>query len=195
MPVLAHRWAKLYLPSEKRGEGFLPFEAMGSLHGRFGVLDTARCLRITFDMDDQMRIAPVKHQAPAVGCTCGFYSFHLDVPGDGHFGRIGDQFELLVELKGTIVEHERGYRAQQQRVLEVRLRPCNLCGEPSGDLLVQRESRQVMRPWHRDCHLAPTWTGDAEARWEVVSAGRAGELLGVQVVSEKGAGDDGSDAT
>jgi len=38
----------------------------------------------------------------------------------------------LVELSGVVVEHERGYRAQHQRVVEVQVPPCLYCGDEAG---------------------------------------------------------------
>jgi hypothetical protein len=35
--------------------------------------------------------------------------------------------DLLVELSGRVIEHETGYRAQHQRVIECRVPPCELC--------------------------------------------------------------------
>ena len=63
------------------------------------------------------------------------------VPGDGHCGfyawKPGQQFPwtagtwmLDVDLYGRVVEHERGYRAQKQRVLRISPVPGAFCGPP-----------------------------------------------------------------
>jgi hypothetical protein len=62
--------------------------------------------------------SPSWHVAPGADCTCGFYSVKTLIQlrkmaavhplGDTVFGRI--------ELAGTIVEHEYGYRAERARI-------------------------------------------------------------------------------
>lgn len=61
---------------------------------------------------------------PDLEGTCGFYA----VPLDGKLTYESEHsVELIVELSGTVVEYDDVYRAEHQRVLEVRLPPCRYC--------------------------------------------------------------------
>jgi hypothetical protein len=70
------------------------------------------------------------HEAPAADCSCGFYA----VADDTQLWRLGaDEPELAVldvELAGTVIEHDHGYRASDQRVTHVRFHGvCVRCGQ------------------------------------------------------------------
>lgn len=88
--------------------------------GSYGADDRARCIR---------GCTP-----PALGCTCGFYALKrrdealdllretLVVNGLRH------KALLAVELDGSVLEYERGYRAERQRVMGVEFeRGCSRC--------------------------------------------------------------------
>lgn len=122
MPILAVRAAKL-LPDG--------FASVAQIH-TFGRQEDAVCLvgtggRTARTMRDQHRSGHSSY-APDPECTCGFYA----VPADGrpyHQSLWETSVELQVELRGRIIEHELGYRAQRQIVLEVRVpRMCQTSG-------------------------------------------------------------------
>lgn len=80
-----------------------------TLGGRYDVEDDARC--------------PRGCQRPADGCDCGFYALRPEV--ESHVFRTSERMQrattvrLDVELSGSVLEYELGYRAQRQRVLRV----------------------------------------------------------------------------
>lgn len=85
------------------------------IHHVLAVEQLARCTR------------DVTHQAPVLGCSCGFYAVPIGVATPRWFEDLS--VDLLVELSGRVIEHETGYRAQHQRILEVRVNRC-----PCGDV-------------------------------------------------------------
>lgn len=71
-----------------------------------------------------------RHTPPALTCECGFYAFRdreraLDLMARrmGWDHTIVVRVMLEVDLTGTVIECEYGYRAEQQRVLELRILP------------------------------------------------------------------------
>ena len=80
-----------------------------------------------------------RHPAPALDCSCGFHAVQAvtDLPEvtDHHARHV----VLRVEFSGTVVEHERGLRGEQQTVLGV-LFPgaCARCGAPANRVLRDR---------------------------------------------------------
>lgn len=121
VPILAVRAAKL-LPEK--------FASVAQIH-TFGRQEDAVCLAGGIGV---IRSAANPHwagherYAPDPDCSCGFYA----VPADGrpyHQSLWETSVELQVELRGRIIEHELGYRAQRQIVLEVRVpRMCQTSG-------------------------------------------------------------------
>lgn len=84
------------------------------------------------------------HFAPNQDCSCGFYSCKdissLHPFSPFYWDRNSAPMVLLeVELYGKVIEHERGYRAQYQRVMKVYLSPlpgkCFSCGQTEQCLL------------------------------------------------------------
>ena len=76
----------------------------------------------------------VKHTAPELNCTCGFYGVphkHAkEVQSDYATSRY---VRIEAELFGRIVKHERGYRAQRQRVMSISVpRKCRTLGAATG---------------------------------------------------------------
>jgi hypothetical protein len=75
------------------------------------------------------RRKPPPHDVPDLGCTCGFYAFHDPAeavallserpPVSRLFGLV----LLEVDLAGTVIEFDRGFRASHQRVLGVQVPP------------------------------------------------------------------------
>lgn len=72
------------------------------------------------------------HQAPAWGCSCGFYAIGSLAELEQWRPVNGTAWELEVALWGRVIEHTEGYRAQRQRVLTARPpRYCDVCGAPN----------------------------------------------------------------
>jgi hypothetical protein len=75
------------------------------------------------------RRMPAPHTAPDLGCSCGFYAFRsreraLALLADRPpVSRLFGTALLEVDLAGTVVEFDRGYRASHQRVLGVAVPP------------------------------------------------------------------------
>lgn len=125
MPILAHRIARLTFDGTS-----LPFKPLH--RGRpFGVDSTARCEveHAYMSVRGFYESRPKPHTSPGLDCQCGFYSVPSDVEpwGEGH-----DFVTLLVELSGTVIEHEKGYRAEHQRVVECQVPACRYCGNQSA---------------------------------------------------------------
>jgi hypothetical protein len=102
-----------------------------TLGGRYDPDDVAACEVLNGSLPPprrwgQRRI-PEPHDAPDLSCTCGFYALHrrgeaTDLlaarpPVSRMFGPV----LLEVDLAGTVVEFDRGYRASHQRVLGVQV--------------------------------------------------------------------------
>jgi hypothetical protein len=89
-----------------------------TLGGRYAAEDDARC--------------PRGCTIPADGCDCGFYALRPDreaeVFGASEHLLRATSVRLDVELSGAVLEYDRGYRAQHQRVLRVEVpRICASC--------------------------------------------------------------------
>lgn len=120
MPILAHRAALIALDRKGLHLASLNFSAP----------------RIDQDMDAICRKAcsyydpwavNAAHKAPDPDCQCGFYAVPADVDAWHSMGTV----DLLVELSGTVIEHDRGYRAEHQRVIQMYVPRCPICREPS----------------------------------------------------------------
>jgi hypothetical protein len=77
-----------------------------------------------------------RHRAPAVTCTCGFHAVRSvdDLPMVTKV--LAASVVLDVELSGTVIEHERGYRAEHQSVLGIRFPSrCSRCGGTASHVL------------------------------------------------------------
>jgi hypothetical protein len=85
------------------------------------------------------RTRPADHDVPDLGCTCGFYAYKRREPaiellaGRPPVSRLLGTALLEVDLAGTVVEFQRGFRAGGQRVLGVQVPrwcvPCAASGE------------------------------------------------------------------
>lgn len=89
-----------------------------SIGGSYRAVDEAVCVRSR------------PHHAPSLACECGFYAFMERDPAvdllarrSGYDGDIVVRALCEVELAGTVIEHEQGYRGEIQRVLGVGLLP------------------------------------------------------------------------
>jgi hypothetical protein len=142
-------------------------------------------------------LAPTTHTAPSLDCRCGIYALKdpasLDWPLDG-----GLCVEGAVELSGTVLEGERGYRGQRARVVGpiemvaacehgLRRRPVReLCGSPPR-LAVVRPDRYALAC---DRHAASLIVANAEpvdlAVLVSALAARLEARYGVAVIMERG---------
>lgn len=94
-----------------------------SVGGCYGVEDHAVCVR------------GHPHTTPDLGCACGFYAFRrrkdavaLLARRFGLGGGVVARTLLEVDLAGTVIEHDDGFRAQVQRVLAISVLPwCASC--------------------------------------------------------------------
>lgn len=103
----------------------------------YGVVDVARCTRLPYKGNcahDSPPTEPVSHGVSARRdyCTCGFYIMYKDEQqictlmreyGSKMHVFPARLIRLEVEAWGTIILHERGFRASNQRVLGVFLPP------------------------------------------------------------------------
>jgi len=120
-PILAQRAARLIFHGNSHHWASLNQGA------EFGVDADARCnLREQYRSFGTYARNPYDHDGcPSVDCHCGFYAVPCDIEP---WAEDGAYVTLLVELSGTIIEHEKGYRAGHQRVMECRIPPCRFCG-------------------------------------------------------------------
>jgi hypothetical protein len=163
-----------------------------TLGGRYAVEDDARC--------------PRECSLPTGGCDCGFYAIRPEVEEQifGSSERLlrATTVRLDVELSGTVLEYELGYRAQHQRVLRVTVpRICASCArfhdlqqavallpipvglwQPSVSVL-SRSSHEGRESWPT---LEPVCDLHRRARADVPATGLAdlAGLLGTEVTWE-----------
>lgn len=139
LPILAHRSAAL------RFDGTTShFGSVNSPLGNFGVDADATCGDLYGYAYAAMSMRyggghRAYHEAPALGCSCGFYALPPDMRST-YQGR--GYVTLLVELSGTVIEHDEGYRAGHQRVIECQLPSCCYCGNQADVVLVAEHVMQ-----------------------------------------------------
>lgn len=71
------------------------------------------------------------HEAPALYCTCGYWSLFSEADATGAaMSNYDPQRRWLLEIDvfGVIIRHERGYRSSRQRTLKVTAPPACECG-------------------------------------------------------------------
>ena len=100
------------------------------LHGvrTFRVSADGRLLPVAVMTDDWATGACIAHcgrghQAPAVGCTCGIYSFTSWRELRAQYPLPSRRLIAVVALEGVTVEGTKGYRSQAGRVVDIWLRP------------------------------------------------------------------------
>lgn len=194
VPILAHRWARVNLHPPTN-----PFWAVSDAHGSFGVVADAECRRIELKMvmtgsspywSGSVRFgrssANSRHRPPELRCSCGFYAVPLHRPSD--FTSNANALDLLVELRGRVLECDFGFRAQRQRVLEVRLAPCP-CGMDNDAVIMNALTGFVVEETHIECESSVSWYSYeliGQRRGEIplgaVTRKRMSELLEVPVV-------------
>jgi hypothetical protein len=156
MPILAHRYAQIV----STPDGFM-FKSVTDYGTTFGIDAEAACRvhATTRGMAWSYGLGPMPewmkpHRPPGAHCQCGFYAVPADKLPEYRYSGV----PLLVELSGRVIEHEFGYRAEHQRIVEVGRPMCPGCGQPA------------MR----------CWIGPAPSNGIVWDCGRH-ELMGVQV--------------
>ena len=84
------------------------------------------------------------HPAPAVDCSCGFHAVNRVEDLADTTKVFADFLVLDVELSGTVIEHERGYRAEQQSIMRVRFpSTCWRCVAPASHVYAGRTWRSL----------------------------------------------------
>lgn len=131
MPILAHRSAILRFDGTSR-----PFASITGDKRAFGVDADAYCAIASFGFVMYTSASPQHdgHSAPGVDCSCGFYALPPDIEATYEDCAY---VTLMVELSGTVIEHEKGYRAGHQRVIECRLPPCPYCSRAADYAVVK----------------------------------------------------------
>lgn len=156
MPILAHRVARLRFDGTDK-----PF---GPLHyGKpFGRDAKARCEQsdpygMSFAAFGIRPSVPQRHKAPSLGCNCGYYALPSDLNAweEGH-----DYVTLMVELSGTVIEHEKGYRASHQRVVECQIPACRYCGRKASVLDLRGGQMYAATCGYHIATVAPDENGD-----------------------------------
>lgn len=107
---------------------------------------------------EQCSPAGAIHAAPHPNCTCGFYALpskrDLMMTYTMLAASVGNAI-ALVQLSGTVIEHERGYRAERQTILQITDVTCGYgvgCGRHRGPAkyLVRNKTR-LLTPFCEDC--------------------------------------------
>jgi hypothetical protein len=182
VPILAHRAARL-----RTARGGLTLATLNRKTGdkpvTFGIDEDAKCYcgmdqlstwvasyTTTTSNLNFGRIGSKHSVVPAVDGHCGWYA----VPSDVDAWHEPNTVDLLVELSGRVIEHEKGYRAEHQRVIEIGLPGCWLCGQPSTHALFDTDECQRFACGN---HLAPGLTA--------ICADDIQLVLGVPVVEQQ----------
>jgi hypothetical protein len=142
-----HKTAQLLLSPD----GALVRLAGVSIGGLYEVEDDAVCVR------------GGDHEVPDLGCACGFYAFReraeavaLLARRFGFGGSVIARALLEVDLSGTVIEHDHGFRAGGQRVLAVRLlgwcADCAEAGRLAPAVVLGTDGRPAVRPGDWDAH-------------------------------------------
>lgn len=135
-PIVAHKVARIV----KTGSGF-------SLAGAAYAVPPYRMTDVARHLGPNWRSSPHALET----CTCGFYAVpSLRQALEVRRWLSTAEAVLKVELYGKIVRHERGYRAEKQRVLEVTLWPLCRCNRAATSLWVSTVS-PLLIPMCRAC--------------------------------------------
>jgi hypothetical protein len=110
--------------------------------------------------------------------VCGFYAVPADLLPNW---RRDGYASLLVELSGTVIEHEAGYRAEHQRVVQVTPPPCPGCGEPPVKAWRNPASMDAGLVW--DCGNHELLPMSSNAPVMAMTLADIANLLGVPVVN------------
>lgn len=134
--VTARRWMSLAEESDGDARrGYKTAQIVLSPDGSTATLSGVT-LGGSYKAEDRARCTTRGCEAPGLDCECGFYAFkHRAEAVDLLRATIAcnglrDKALLTVDLDGSVLEYERGYRSERQRVLGVQLeRDCSRCRE------------------------------------------------------------------
>src|SRR5690606_19880757 len=97
---------------------------------------------------------------PHPNCTCGFYALPSKRDLMMTYTAMGNAI-ALVQLSGTVIEHEKGYRAERQTILQITDVTCGYsvgCGRPAGKpggpakyLVREGAKARLLTPFCEDC--------------------------------------------
>lgn len=125
-----------------------------------------------------------RHDAPHPDCMCGFYGVKPGVEVDG-YEPDRNSTVLDVELYGKVIHHEKGYRAEKQRIMAVRLGGCGgfLCEKPPELLVFDVTNILAKKVVLAAPFCLEHGQGLATDKWETITLERAANLLGTEVVA------------
>jgi hypothetical protein len=128
-PIMAWKTATLTGTMWSDELAFKPLSAPGT----YGTTEVAECRPVpgvtpghrwmwSYDGKRGVDDGPPEHDAPHPDCACGFYATK------DRTAPAVDVVALRVELTGTVIVHERGYRAQRQQVVAIEIPKMCRCG-------------------------------------------------------------------
>lgn len=137
MPILAYRIAYLEVRCDYESPPKSTYRLTSWIYREHVLkpVEDARCAR----SKERGHVTP-----PDPACRCGFYGvpYHaLDVLD--RFRSYGQRVRLQVEFSGRVIEHERGYRAERQRILQVDRPTCGACGRKPATHVARTRDRIV----------------------------------------------------
>jgi hypothetical protein len=132
--VTAKRWRGLpQVDEDDARRGYKTAQVLVAEDGSAATL-SGITLGGSYRAEDRARCARRGCAAPGLDCECGFYAFKrradaLDLLRETLLANgLRHKALLTVELEGTVLQYEKGYRAERQRVLGVQLeRICAVC--------------------------------------------------------------------
>ena len=123
------------LPIRQQVDPFVGYKAVSLKLTKGGKIEVGGYVgSVTLDATAKCSAWPrpeVPHEAPDVNCKCGLYA--LDDAADVSYGYRDTEHLATVELFGTVIVGETGWRASRQRILDIALgtscRACDLFGD------------------------------------------------------------------
>lgn len=116
----------------------------------FGALPTLTgLLGEPYEISDVMRcLETFRHDRPELACSCGFHAFYEQSRAERTWRHYSHGVLLHVEGYGAVIEHDHGWRAARQEVLEVTLASrCSWCRRPAAGLATSPRARM----WLASC--------------------------------------------
>jgi hypothetical protein len=158
-PPRGYKVARLVVDPGGGAGGFLGL----TVGGLYGADTTASCEVLEGSLPPPRRLGrrarPRHHDAPDLGCTCGFYAFHDRAGAEALLStrppvsRLFGLALLEVDLAGTVIEFDRGFRASHQRVLGVGVPPwCVPCATAGRARRAERFAGLAGRNFEEACH-------------------------------------------
>jgi hypothetical protein len=158
-PPRGYKVARLVVDPGGGAGGFLGL----TVGGLYGADTSASCEVLQGSLPPPRRLGrrarPRQHDAPDLGCTCGFYAFQDRAGAEALLStrppvsRLFGLALLEVDLAGTVIEFDRGFRASRQRVLGVGVPPwCVPCATAGRARRAQRFAGLAGRNFEEACH-------------------------------------------